>query len=48
MDIKQINQTLAGIFKEAKKRIVFWYDGVKMNYGKFGNLLAERKAITGE
>ncbi|WP_457551190.1 hypothetical protein, partial [Desulfobacula sp.] len=27
MDIKQINQTLAGIFKEEKKRIVFWYDG---------------------
>ncbi|GAB2185297.1 BREX-1 system adenine-specific DNA-methyltransferase PglX [Roseibium sp. LAB1] len=23
-------------------------DGVKVNYGKFGNLLAERKAITGE
>lgn len=23
-------------------------DGVKLNYGKFGNLLAERKAITGE
>ena len=23
-------------------------DGVKINYGKFGNLLAERKAITGE
>jgi len=22
-------------------------DGVKVNYGKFGNLLAERKAITG-
>ena len=23
-------------------------DGVKVNYGKFGNLLAERKAVTGE
>ncbi|MBC8438161.1 MAG: SAM-dependent methyltransferase, partial [Deltaproteobacteria bacterium] len=23
-------------------------DGVKVNYGKFGNLLAEKKAITGE
>jgi type II restriction/modification system DNA methylase subunit YeeA len=23
-------------------------DGVKVNYGKFGNLLAERKAITGD
>jgi len=23
-------------------------DGVKVNYGKFGNLLAEVKAITGE
>jgi hypothetical protein len=23
-------------------------EGVKANYGKFGNLLAERKAITGE
>jgi len=23
-------------------------DGVKVNYGKFGNLLAETKAITGE
>ena len=23
-------------------------DGVKVNYGKFGNLLAERKTITGE
>jgi hypothetical protein len=23
-------------------------DGVKVNYGKFGNLLAEKKAVTGE
>jgi hypothetical protein len=23
-------------------------DGVKINYGKFGNLLAETKAVTGE
>ena len=23
-------------------------DGVKVNYGKFGNLLAEKKAITGK
>jgi hypothetical protein len=23
-------------------------DGVKVNYGKFGNLLAEEKAITGK
>ena len=23
-------------------------DGVKVNYGKFGSLLAERKAITGD
>ena len=23
-------------------------DGVKVNYGKFGNLLAEMKAVTGE
>ena len=29
MDIKQINQTLTRIFKEEKKRIVFWYDGEK-------------------
>ena len=24
------------------------YDGVKVNYGKFGNLLAEVKAVTGK
>lgn len=29
MDIRQINQTLTRIFKEEKKRIVFWYDGEK-------------------
>lgn len=29
MDVKQINQKLARIFKEEKKRIVFWYDGEK-------------------
>ncbi|KPA18530.1 type IIS restriction enzyme, partial [Candidatus Magnetomorum sp. HK-1] len=23
-------------------------DGVKVNYGKFGNLLAEKKAVTGK
>ncbi|MDA3915602.1 MAG: BREX-1 system phosphatase PglZ type A, partial [Deltaproteobacteria bacterium] len=29
MDIRQINQTLARIFKEENKRLVFWYDGEK-------------------
>lgn len=29
MDVKQINQKLTQIFKEEKKRIVFWYDGEK-------------------
>ena len=29
MDIKQLNQTLTRIFKEEKKRLVFWYDGEK-------------------
>ncbi len=29
MDIKQINQTLTRMYKEEKKRIVFWYDGEK-------------------
>jgi uncharacterized protein (TIGR02687 family) len=29
MDIKQINQTLARIYKEENKRIIFWYDGEK-------------------
>ncbi|WP_319575785.1 BREX-1 system phosphatase PglZ type A [uncultured Desulfobacter sp.] len=29
MDIRQINQTLTSIFKEEKKRIVFWYDEEK-------------------
>lgn len=29
MDIGQINQTLTRIFKEEKKRIVFWYDEEK-------------------
>jgi len=29
MDIRQINQTLTRIFKEEKKRIVFWYDEEK-------------------
>ena len=29
MNIDQINQTLANIFKKENKRIVFWYDGEK-------------------
>jgi hypothetical protein len=29
MDIKQIKDTLAHIFHEKKKRIVFWYDAEK-------------------
>lgn len=29
MDVKQINQKLTRIFKEEKKRIVFWYDSEK-------------------
>ena len=29
MDIKQIKDTLARIFHEKKKRIVFWYDAEK-------------------
>lgn len=29
MDVKQVNQKLTQIFKEEKKRIVFWYDGEK-------------------
>ncbi len=29
MDIQQINQALARIFKEENKRLVFWYDGEK-------------------
>lgn len=29
MDINQVKETLAGIFREKKKRIVFWYDAEK-------------------
>ena len=29
MDIEQIKETLNRIFREKKKRIVFWYDGEK-------------------
>ena len=57
-DLNQIHTALDRLFNEEEQRIVFWNDpdqkisldlddGVKVNYGKFGDLLAESKAITG-
>lgn len=49
MDIKQVNDALDKLRHYADQRISLDLDdGVKVNYGKFGDLLAEVKAITGK
>ncbi len=49
MDIAKKEFVLNNIFHEEHQRSTLDLDdGVKVNYGKFGDLLAEVKAITGK
>lgn len=48
MKTEEIAATLNGIFVDESQRIKLDLDdGVRVNYGKFGTLLAETKHITG-
>jgi len=47
MDTNQVNDAMEKLRHYAGQRITL-DDGVKVNYAKFGDLLAEVKAVTGK